>query len=78
MYVYIQYSDETAAHLARQLLDGATPEMQIVVVSAPSVFVQLKNLVVGVDPIYLPTHSTYLTTYFMAHLKTRGCDDDGG
>lgn len=42
-----QYSDETATHLAKQLLDGATPDMTVVVVSAPSVFVQLKNLVVG-------------------------------
>jgi hypothetical protein len=42
-----QYSDETATHLARQLLDGATADMTVVVVSAPSVFVQLKNLVVG-------------------------------
>lgn len=42
-----QYSDETATYLAKQLLEGATPDMTIVVVSAPSVFVQLKNLVVG-------------------------------
>jgi NADH dehydrogenase (ubiquinone) 1 alpha subcomplex subunit 9 len=45
---YNQYSDETASHLAKQLLDGATPDMTIVVVSAPSVFVQLKNLVVSI------------------------------
>lgn len=39
------YSDETAAKLAEQLLDGATDETCIAVVSAPSSFIQLKNLV---------------------------------
>ncbi|KAF2629901.1 hypothetical protein BU25DRAFT_489318 [Macroventuria anomochaeta] len=38
------YSDETATVLARQLLDGATDETRIAVVSAPSAFIQLKNL----------------------------------
>ncbi|EFQ95062.1 hypothetical protein CFE70_009173 [Pyrenophora teres f. teres 0-1] len=38
------YSDETATVLARQLLDGATDETCIAVVSAPSAFIQLKNL----------------------------------
>ncbi|KAK3348100.1 putative N6-adenine methyltransferase-domain-containing protein [Neurospora tetraspora] len=38
------YSDETATFLAKQLLSGATPTTSIAVVSAPSVFVQLKNL----------------------------------
>jgi hypothetical protein len=42
-----QYSDETAATLAEQLLDGATDETCIAVVSAPSSFIQLKNLVVS-------------------------------
>lgn len=41
------YSDETATVLARQLLDGATDETRIVVVSAPSAFIQLKNLLVS-------------------------------
>ena len=40
------YSDETAMVLARQLLDGATDETRIAVVSAPSAFIQLKNLLV--------------------------------
>lgn len=40
------YSDETATVLARQLLDGATDETRIAVVSAPSAFIQLKNLLV--------------------------------
>ncbi|KAF2025527.1 hypothetical protein EK21DRAFT_76122 [Setomelanomma holmii] len=38
------YNDETATTLARQLLDGATDETKIAVVSAPSAFIQLKNL----------------------------------
>ncbi|KAK5653556.1 hypothetical protein OQA88_8815 [Cercophora sp. LCS_1] len=39
------YSDETATLLADQLLTGATNETTIAVVSAPSVFVALKNVV---------------------------------
>lgn len=46
-FVYLQYSDETADLLARQLLDGATSETSIAVVSAPSVFVALKNILVS-------------------------------
>ncbi|KAL6709596.1 Protein-lysine N-methyltransferase efm5 [Coniothyrium glycines] len=38
------YSDETATVLARRLLDGATDDTRIAVVSAPSAFIQLKNL----------------------------------
>ncbi|KAG9229857.1 putative N6-adenine methyltransferase-domain-containing protein [Amylocarpus encephaloides] len=38
------YSDETATALADELLDGATAETTIAVVSAPSVFIQLKNI----------------------------------
>ncbi|KAL8909294.1 MAG: hypothetical protein Q9207_000304 [Kuettlingeria erythrocarpa] len=38
------YSDGTATTLAEQLLDGATATTSIAIVSAPSVFVQLKNL----------------------------------
>ncbi len=41
------YSDETATVLARQLLDGATDDTRIAVVSAPSAFIQLKNLLVS-------------------------------
>ncbi|KAL9019046.1 MAG: hypothetical protein Q9185_003697 [Variospora sp. 1 TL-2023] len=40
------YSDETADLLAQQLLDGATVDTRIAIVSAPSVFVQCKNLLV--------------------------------
>ena len=39
------YDDDTAKLLAKQLLEGTTPEMQIAVVCAPSVFVQLKNMI---------------------------------
>lgn len=46
----LQYSDETADLLARQLLDGATSETRIAVVSAPSVFVALKNILVSPAP----------------------------
>ncbi|KAK0517275.1 hypothetical protein JMJ35_000430 [Cladonia borealis] len=38
------YSDETATLLAKQLLEGASEYTSICIVSAPSVFVQLKNL----------------------------------
>ena len=41
-----KYSEETANLLARELLDGATEETTIAVVSAPSVFVALKNILV--------------------------------
>jgi hypothetical protein len=41
------YSDETATVLARRLLDGATDDTRIAVVSAPSAFIQLKNLLVS-------------------------------
>jgi hypothetical protein len=44
------YNDETATTLARQLLDGATDETKIAVVSAPSAFIQLKNLMVSKFP----------------------------
>jgi hypothetical protein len=41
------YNDETATTLAQQLLDGATDDTKIAVVSAPSAFIQLKNLMVS-------------------------------
>ncbi|KAK4161674.1 putative N6-adenine methyltransferase-domain-containing protein [Cladorrhinum sp. PSN259] len=44
------YSDECASFLAKQLLKDATPDMTIAVVSAPSVFVQLKNILNAADP----------------------------
>ncbi|KAI9871068.1 MAG: hypothetical protein M1830_003478 [Pleopsidium flavum] len=41
------YSDDTATVLAKQILDGATDESRIAIVSAPSVFLQLKKLLVS-------------------------------
>jgi len=43
----MQYSEETANLLATELLDGATADMTIGIVSAPSVFVALKNMLVS-------------------------------
>jgi hypothetical protein len=43
----IQYSQETATLLANQLLANSSRSTTIAVISAPSVFVQLKNLLVG-------------------------------
>lgn len=41
------YKDETATILAEQLLDGVTEDSKIAVVSAPSVYIQLRNLLVS-------------------------------
>ena len=49
----IQYSDDTAIILAKQLLENSTPESKIAVVSAPSVFIQLKNLLVRLHGIII-------------------------
>lgn len=38
------YKDSTASTLAKQLLDGATSETSIAIISAPSAYVQLRNL----------------------------------
>lgn len=40
------YNDATATSFAKRLLDGATHGTSIAVVSCPSVFVQMKNLIV--------------------------------
>lgn len=42
-----QYNDDTATTLAKQLLHGATDDSWIAIISAPSVFIQVKNLLVG-------------------------------
>ncbi|MCJ1256360.1 hypothetical protein MMC24_004181 [Lignoscripta atroalba] len=47
------YSDDTATILAKQLLEGATRETSIAVVSAPSVFIQMKNLLASQEPCTL-------------------------
>ncbi|KAK0101530.1 hypothetical protein ONS95_006697 [Cadophora gregata] len=51
------YSDETAKALAEELLVGAGPATSIAVVSAPSVFVQMKNILAasGTDEVQKPT-----------------------
>lgn len=41
------YKDETATVLAEQLLEGVTEDSKIAVVSAPSVYIQLRNLLVS-------------------------------
>lgn len=48
------YKDSTALALAQELLDGATSETAIAVVSAPSVFIQLRNLVNEQEPSKRP------------------------
>lgn len=45
------YEEATARTLAEELLKGVGTEATIGVVSAPSVFIQLKNILVG----FLPT-----------------------
>jgi hypothetical protein len=42
-----QYSQDTATILANQLLAGSTKDTTIAVISAPSAFVQLKNIIVS-------------------------------
>lgn len=42
------YTEDTASTLARQLLDGATQDTRIAIVSAPSVYVALRGLVADV------------------------------
>jgi hypothetical protein len=41
-----KYDDASATLLAQQLLDGMTPHTCIAVISTPSVFIQLKKLLV--------------------------------
>lgn len=43
----LQYADDTAGVFAAELLDGATADTTIGVVSAPSAFVALKNALVS-------------------------------
>ncbi|KAK4452068.1 putative N6-adenine methyltransferase-domain-containing protein [Podospora aff. communis PSN243] len=43
------YSEETANQYARQLLEGATEDMTIAILSAPSVFVALMNILKAAD-----------------------------
>lgn len=48
------YTDATARLLARQLLKGATEDSAIAVVSAPSVYVALRNILAEEDTIPRP------------------------
>lgn len=48
------YSDATATTLAEQLLDGVTAESRIAVVSAPTVYVKLRNLLVSIEDVCSP------------------------
>jgi hypothetical protein len=61
------YSDETATLLAKELLKDATTETRIAVVSAPSVFIQLKNLLASgaseVPQIYLLEFDTRFSMF---------------
>ncbi|CAF9927506.1 MAG: hypothetical protein GOMPHAMPRED_004418 [Gomphillus americanus] len=41
------YNEDTARTLAKQLLDDSTSETAVAVVSAPSAFIELKNILVG-------------------------------
>lgn len=73
---YLQYSDETAELYARQLLDGATSETSIAVVSTPSVFVALKNIIVSlalvtVTSTYCPGVACALTHSLVGLVTTR-------
>ncbi len=45
--VYVQYDDATAKALAEEILRDATKETCIAIVSAPSVFIQVKNILVS-------------------------------
>jgi hypothetical protein len=48
----LQYSEETATTYARHLLANTTAENTICVLSAPTAFVALKNVLVGYDLSY--------------------------
>ncbi|KAI1207776.1 putative N6-adenine methyltransferase-domain-containing protein [Annulohypoxylon truncatum] len=54
------YSDETATLYAKQLLDGVTEDEVIAVVSTPSVFVALKNLLNTADAAQPKPKQVYL------------------
>jgi hypothetical protein len=50
-----KYADETASVLAEELLAGADEGTVIAVISAPSVFVQIRNILVsGPFPVFVP------------------------
>lgn len=63
----LQCSDETADLYARQLLDGATSETTIAVVSVPSVFVAIKNILVSVHPLVEATAPCLVVACALTH-----------
>ena len=52
------YDEETALTLAGELLAGATKETTVAVISAPSVFVKIKHILVSVSTKH-PCRSRY-------------------
>lgn len=46
----MQYADETAELYAKLMLEGATSDMTVAVVSTPSVFMAVKNILVSCCP----------------------------
>lgn len=74
-----QYSEDTATLLAKQLLDGATADTTIAVVSAPSVFVALKKLLLvsgSRQNSALPLFPTSSHTGGRPHIKARSPAQD--
>ncbi|KAK6953382.1 hypothetical protein Daesc_005685 [Daldinia eschscholtzii] len=70
------YSDETATLLAKQLLDGVREDEVVAVVSAPSVFVALKNILVSDISLYrVEDYDAVMTKIvFIAHTIKRRRD----
>lgn len=71
----MQYADETACLYANELLKDATADMTVAVVSAPSVFVAIKNLLV----CYLSLDHLHLNFSGLSKCQTdswlTGCTD---
>lgn len=68
---HTQYSQETATLLANQLLHGADSTTTIAVVSAPSVFVQLKNIIVGLREMLSQPNTKQEFSRTVALLRTK-------
>lgn len=63
-----KYADETATVLAEELLSGADEGTVIAVISAPSVFVQVRNILVsGSFPVFVP-----LSVFFVYSAQQHG------
>jgi hypothetical protein len=46
-----QFTDETAEHVARALLSRSTAESALAVISAPTVYIQVQNLIVRLSSL---------------------------